>query len=96
MEFEWIGSLSAGQAYQVTAYHVESGHVIQSGPLAAQTWTADLPGDKYGEWRWYVSVVASGVEAAKSKEGMFWFQPFGGGNGNDNGDGLAPTYTPPP
>lgn len=92
--FEWSGSLNTGQAYQVTAYHVESGHVIQSGSLVAQqTWTADLPGDKYGEWRWRVAVLANGEVAATSAEWMFWFQPFGGGD--NGGDGDA-TYTPPP
>lgn len=76
ISFEWSGLLSAGQAYQVTAYHVESGHVIQSGALTEQGWIADLPGDKYGEWRWLVSVVSDGSEVASSSEGMFWFQPF--------------------
>ncbi len=93
IEFKWSGSLNAGQIYQVTAYHVESGHVIQSGSLAAQTWTADLPGDKYGEWRWRVAVLGNGEVAATSAEWMFWFQPFGGGD--NGGDGDA-TYTPPP
>jgi cell division septation protein DedD len=74
--FRWSGSLSAGQAYQVAAWHIESGHVIQSGSLAGQSWTADLPGDKFGEWHWRVSVVSGGSEPVTSPKGMFWFNPF--------------------
>ena len=49
--FQWGGTLSAGQTYQVTARHPGSGHTLQSDLLTAQTWTADLPGDKFGEDR---------------------------------------------
>jgi len=91
--FQWRGALGAGQAYQVTARHTESGHTLQSGLLADQSWTADLPGDKYGEWRWTVSVVQGGNSAATSAEWMFWFNPRGGDGGGDGGP--EPTNTPP-
>ena len=85
--FEWSGSLASGQSYLVTAYHRGSGQAIQSGALTASTWTADLPGDKAGEWLWYISVVQGGNAVATSAEGMFWFDPFGGGGGDGDGDG---------
>jgi tetratricopeptide (TPR) repeat protein len=73
--FQWRGSLGAGQAYQVTARHVESGYTIQSGLLTGDGWTGDLPGDKVGEWRWTVSVVQGGKTVVTSPEWMFWFDP---------------------
>ena len=95
--FEWSGSLGAGQTYQVTAYHSGSGHTIQSELLATQNWTADLPGDQTGEWRWSVSVIQGGLAVATSTDGLFWFNPFPGGDG-DGGDGGGPgaTNTPAP
>ena len=57
LTFQWRGFLRAGQAYQVTARHTESGYVVQSGLLTDQSWAADLPAEKFGEWRWAVSVV---------------------------------------
>lgn len=74
--FQWTGRLSPGQAYQVTAYHLETGYVVQSGPLTTQKWTADLPAERYGEWRWRVSVIGVGSELVTSSEWMFWFTPF--------------------
>jgi hypothetical protein len=62
--------------------------------LLIQSWTTDLPADRFGEWHWRVSVVANGTAVATSSEWMFWFQPFGNG-GNGGGD-QKPTYTPPP
>ena len=91
--FQWRGALGASQAYQVTARHTESGHTLQSGLLADQSWTADLPGDRYGEWRWTVSVMQGGKSASTSAEWMFWFNPRGGGGG---GGGPEPTNRPPP
>jgi hypothetical protein len=88
---QWIGELGAGQGYQVTAYHTESGYTIQSDLLTVQTWTVDLPAERFGEWRWHVSVVSDGSSLATSSEGMFWFNPHPGG-GNDNGDTVP---TPP-
>jgi hypothetical protein len=74
--FRWSGSLGTGQAYQVTAYHVTSGHVIRSGTLMKQSWTANLPDDKTGIWHWQVSVFSGESELTSSPEGMFWFNPF--------------------
>jgi hypothetical protein len=90
--FEWHGSLSAGQAYRVTVRHVGSGYVLQSELLTGQSWTASLPAEHFGEYRWTVSVVQGGKEVVTSTEGMFWFNPHGGSGG---GDGDA-TNTPPP
>ncbi|MDY7076987.1 MAG: protein kinase [Chloroflexota bacterium] len=75
--FEWSVPLNAGQECQVTAYHPGSGHAIQSELLTEQSWLADLPGDKYGAWRWRVSVVQNGRTVTTSSEWTFWFDPFG-------------------
>jgi len=91
--FQWSGSLGAGQAYQVTARHTESGHTVQSEALTGQSWSAHLPAERYGEWRWTVAVVQGGSTTATSSEWMFWFQPGGGGGG---GGGEGGTSTPPP
>jgi serine/threonine protein kinase len=88
--FEWRGSLSAGQAYSVTAWHVESGYVIPSELLTSQSWTTDLPAERYGEWRWTVSVVQGGRTMATSSEWMFWFDPYPGS------EKPPPTNLPPP
>ena len=91
--FQWNGTLYAGQAYQVVAYHAESGYVIQSGLLTTQSWeTEGLPGDKYGEWRWYVVVLDDGAEIIRSEEWLFWFRPFEPPTSPEN----TPTWTPPP
>jgi len=91
--FQWDGALGAGQAYQVTAYHSESRQTLRSDPLTAQSWTADLPGDKFGEWRWSVSVLQGGSVIATSPEAMFWFNPCPGCGGDNGGDGPQPTPT---
>ncbi len=90
--FQWRGSLSAGQAYQVTARHFESGYTIQSDLLTGQSWTPDLPGGKFGEWRWTVSVVQGGRTVATSSEWMFWFDPVP----RTPQAPTTPTNTPPP
>jgi len=94
--FQWGGSLGAGQAYQVTARHPGSGYAIQSGLLTDQSWTADLPADKYGEWRWVVAVVHGGKTLATSSEWMFWFNPSGGDGGGGGGGGGTKEPTPAP
>ena len=76
LTFQWRGFLRAGQAYQVTARHTESGYVVQSELLTDQSWVADLPAARFGEWRWTVSVVQSGRTLATSSEWMLWFNPF--------------------
>jgi hypothetical protein len=89
--FQWLGSLSGGQAYQVTARHFESGHVVQSELLTDQRWTVGLPPGRFGEWRWTVLVVQGGRTVATSPEGMFWFQPYGESGGGD----VEKSPTPP-
>jgi hypothetical protein len=74
--FQWSGSLSSGQAYQVTAYHPATGYLIQSELLETQIWTVHLPSERYGGWHWRVSVVKTGVVLISSSEWMFWFDPF--------------------
>jgi serine/threonine-protein kinase len=86
--FQWGGSLGAGQSYQVTASHRESGHVVQSGFLATESWSTGLPDDRVGEWIWSVSVMQDAGAVETSPQGMFWFDPFaGGGGGGGGGDG---------
>jgi serine/threonine protein kinase len=79
--FQWQGRLGTGQTYRVRVWHPKSGSSIQSSSLSTSSWTASLPGDKFGEWRWYVSVLQGGSVAVTSAEGMFWFNPFPGGGG---------------
>jgi hypothetical protein len=91
--FQWTGSLNAGEIYQVNAYHFKSGYTIQSDLLATPEWITDLPGDRYGEWRWKVSVVRERNVVTTSSEWMFWFQP--GGDGRRPTNATPPTNTPP-
>ena len=88
--FEWRGSLSTSRTYRVTAWHVGSGYVIQSGLLTDQGWIVDLPAERYGEWRWTVSVTQGERAMATSPEWSFWFDPYPGGGARE------PTNTPPP
>jgi hypothetical protein len=93
--FRWNGSLSAGQAYQVTTYHSESDHVIQSPLLSSSSWIVDLPAEKYGGWHWRVAVVQDGTTVTTSPEWMFWFNPHPSGGGGGGG-GQSPLPTPEP
>jgi serine/threonine protein phosphatase PrpC len=88
--FQWRGSLSAGQVYQVTAYHPESGERVDSGPLAVPAWSTHLPAERHGEWRWTVSVIQEGRVVATSDEGMFWFNPIPVGPGGPSDEEGAP------
>lgn len=75
--FEWRGSLSAGQSYQVKAWPKNDGeHTVQSDLLMTSSWSTDLPAELYGEWCWQVSVVSYGSVAATSTERFFWFNPY--------------------
>ena len=92
--FEWLGALTAGQAYRVTARHLKTGHTVENEWLTGQSWTTNLPEERYGEWRWTVSVIQEGRMVITSSEGMFWFNPY-------PGDGepakiKMQTHTPPP
>jgi len=89
--FQWQGTLGTGQTYLVRAWHPGSGTSLQSASLSTTSWTADLPGDKYGEWRWKVSVLQGSSGTVTSAEGMFWFNPFPGEGGSD-----SPLPTPYP
>ena len=95
LTFQWSGSLSAGQVYKVTAYHLESLYTVQSELLTLPSWSTDLPAENYGEWRWRVAVLQDGKSLTTSSEEMFWFNPFpgGGDGGNDGGDGPKPEPT---
>jgi serine/threonine protein kinase len=91
IEFRWSGSLGTGQAYQVTAYHLESDYKDLSELLTVQTWKYHLLAERYGQWHWRVSVVQSGREVAVSDEWMFVFDPFPGRDGTEE-----PPPTPVP
>jgi serine/threonine protein kinase len=91
--FRWSGSLNAGEAYQVALFHPNSNSTIPSPLLSVQEWTADLPGDKYGEWRWTVAVIRGGAVAARSEEWTFWFDP--GMPTQPPGPQPSPTVPPP-
>ena len=74
--FQWEGTLVTGQAYLVRTWHPESNSSIESPSLYTTSWTANLPAERYGEWRWNVSVLQGGVVIVPAAEGMFWFDPF--------------------
>lgn len=88
--FKWNGSPGIDGAYQVTVYHPESGLLIQSELLTTQQWITNLPPARYGEWRWWVSVIGDG-DVTSSSEWMFWFNPFPGAGAAT----LVPTPTCP-
>jgi hypothetical protein len=71
-----------------------SGYVVQSELQVASSWAYAMPAEKFGEWRWRVSVVQGGQAVADSSEGMFWFDPQVGGGGGEGGE--KPTEPPPP
>jgi hypothetical protein len=85
--FQWQGTLSSGQAYLISVWHIESGSKLQSEPLYTTSWTTDLPGEKVGEWEWSVSIVQGRTVAVTSEEWRFWFDPFPGSGGGGNGGG---------
>jgi serine/threonine protein kinase len=74
--FQWQGTLASGQTYLVRTWHPGTGFSTQSPSLSTTSWTISLPQDKFGEWRWDVSVLQGGSAIATSTEGMFWLSPF--------------------
>ena len=94
MVFAWKGSLNAGQTYQVTAHLQGTDFALQSGLLTTTSWQVDIPAERFGEWRWTVSVIQGGQAVATSAEGMFWFNPHSGGGGGGGGGGKN-TPAPP-
>lgn len=72
--FQWSGSLSAGQVYQVTARHVKTGYRTLSESLTVPHWTTELPYKRWGEWKWSVSVIQDAKSAATSPEWHFWLK----------------------
>ena len=85
--FQWEGQLYANQTFLVTGRNTRTGYTHQSPPLQTTSWTTDLPGTAYGEWKWTVSVIQGEQTIAVSDESTFWFDPFpGGGGGGENGD----------
>lgn len=78
VEFVWRGALAEGQAYRVVALHIASQTRVTSYELSETSWQADLPVDRYGEWRWWVEVVRNGGVLVSSELGLFWLQGIGG------------------
>ena len=78
--FSWRGSLSAGQAYQVSIYNIQlSYRVAQSPLLKSPSWVTALPDKSWdsGEYLWRVAVVSGGGEVITSAEWTFWYAPTG-------------------
>jgi hypothetical protein len=94
--FRWSGSLGWQQAYQVTAYHLVSGDSVQSELLTTPEWSIDLPAERFGEWRWSVSVIGFGRILSTSPEWMFWFDPIPGPRNPRPTPTSTPTQTPTP
>jgi len=89
VEFEWEGSLRWNQAFQVTVRHTDTNTVFKSPVLTAQTWIADLPAEKFGDYSWQVTIVQNDVTVASSEQWHFCFNPF-------PHDVPQPTDTPDP
>ncbi|MCX7681215.1 MAG: protein phosphatase 2C domain-containing protein [Anaerolineae bacterium] len=81
VSFRWEGELEKGQTYQAVALHPESGYTLRSGSLDDPRWETHLPGEKFGQWRWWVEVIEDGKVVGRSAEWMFWFQPVQVGPG---------------
>ena len=95
--FQWEGTLFTGHTYLVRAWRSGSDFSIESPSLYTTSWTANLPAERYGEWRWNVSVLQGGSVIATSAEGMFWFAPFPDGHKEpEPGEEPIPTETRPP
>jgi protein phosphatase len=90
--FQWDGSLTAGQTYEVEARHSETDIPLKSGPLETQTWTENLPAESHGEWTWTVLVIQDGGVIATSEQQVFQLIPAP--SGGDDGDEATPTSTP--
>jgi protein phosphatase len=88
--FRWRGPLQVGQAFQVTARHVDSGATVQSDLLRDLTWIKDLPAQRHGEWRWTVSLMDGSNTLSTSSEGMFWFTPFSNNGQQDTPQSATP------
>jgi serine/threonine protein kinase len=95
IEFQWEGTLRAGQTYQVLAWH-PGGTSKRSTALTSTSWTADLPAEQYGDWRWTVSVLQGDSVVVTSAEGMFWFNPFPGGGDRPYGESYGGGILVPP
>jgi serine/threonine protein kinase len=90
--FEWEGFLGRGQAYQVNAESIRTGYITQSVLLSEKSWIVHLPAEKYGWWRWSVSVVQDGrTVSASDGWGEFVFDPWAGSGGGDGGGEVEPT-----
>ena len=96
--FQWEGALEEGQTYAVRLGHHESGFSLSPSPVTAQTLSVDLPAERFGEWRWTVSVLHGDTVLATSDEGMFWFDPNLGARKDEDAppSQTSPLRTPPP
>lgn len=90
VDFEWSGTLSARQSYQVTVVHKNSNYILQSQLLNGTLWSVDLPAELVGEWDWRVSIIQNNQTIISSEEGMFWFNPVPGVTDND----ISPLSNP--
>jgi hypothetical protein len=96
--FRWEGRLRAGEAFQVTARHGETGQQIQTNPMLASEWTYALPKQCVGTWWWSVWVVRDRQIVTRSPEWSFWLNPHRGpgpqGQPTPNPDAPRPTLPP--
>jgi hypothetical protein len=94
--FRWSGTLSEGESFQVTAWHVKSGEQVQTSPMAELEWVHSLHKDLVGEWRWVVWVVKDGNVLATSEEWFFWLDPHQGPGPRERPTRYLPGDTPTP
>lgn len=70
VRFEWTGQVGENQSFVPRIYHVESGRAVECRFVGSHACEADLPGDRFGEWKWSVAVEPGDL---RSEERNFWF-----------------------
>ncbi|NBD36700.1 MAG: protein kinase [Chloroflexi bacterium] len=70
VRFEWTGQVGKNQSFVPRIYHVESGRSVECEFVGSHACEAELPGSRFGEWKWSVAVEPGDL---RSEERNFWF-----------------------
>ncbi|MBN1487965.1 MAG: serine/threonine protein kinase [Anaerolineae bacterium] len=76
--FAWLGTLPEGSRFIVKLQHTNSGATVESQKLTDNSWTTELDGDKFGEWKWHVEIVrqSDGTMTNTSDTSHFYLKSF--------------------
>lgn len=77
VNFSWRGTLNQGEVFRLDAQHVESGYHV-SGDTTETSYEMDLSAERFGAWRWNVTIVRGDSSVATSEKIEFWFNPLAG------------------